>query len=240
FIPPVSERFQNLDSLEKILGIVDVNLRTDLPDVSLGDLYGIIFPYNQSILQSDSIVLVALNHYLGADFEGYGYFEPYQRVNKTPQQLPFDLVEARIAFMYPKRSGNGDDRLSVLNDILYHGAMTEAKLRLIPEATEAAALGYDADQMQWAIDNEANIWNAMITRKLLYSTSGLDIERLTSPAPHTLIIHPDAPGRICRYIGHRIVTSYLKTHPETPLSYLLLPDFYNSRTTLIDAGYAPR
>lgn len=240
FVPPVSERFQDLDSIEEVLGEIDCNLAAELPAVTLGDIYGIIFPYNQAILQSDSIVLVALNHYLGADFEGYGYFEPYQRRNKSPRQLPYDLVEARIAYGYPEIEPGGDNHPSALNSMLYHGAVTEAKMRLVPGATEADALGYDPAQMQWAADNEANIWNALITRKLLYTTSAVEIDRLLAPSPHTAIVHHEAPGRIGRYTGYRIVRSYLQRHPDTPLSYLLSPEFYNGRTTLIDAGYAPR
>lgn len=240
FVAPVCERLPDLDSIECVLGKVDSNLAEYLPDVSLGEVYGIIFPYNQAIVQSDSIVLVALNHYLGADFEGYGYFEPYQRRTKSTRLLPYDLVEARLAYMYPEVAPDGDRPSSVLNAMLYHGAMTEAKMRLVPDATEGDALGYDAGQMQWAADNEANIWNALITRKLLYSTSIMDVERLMAPSPRTSIIHNDAPGRLGRYVGYRIVRSYMDKHPDTSLSYLLSPEFYNGTTTLIDAGYVPR
>lgn len=77
----------------------------------------------------------------------------------------------------------------------------------------------------------------MITRKLLYSTNRLDANRLVNPSPATSILHHESPGRLGRFIGYKIVKSYVETHPDINLKWLLSPDFYNSLQSLIDSCY---
>ena len=55
----------------------------------------------QSIIFVDSVMLIALNHYLGAEYEGYSHFPLYSRLVKEPAIMPFDISEALIATAYP-------------------------------------------------------------------------------------------------------------------------------------------
>lgn len=100
-------------------------------------------------------------------------------------------------------------------------------------------MGYDDGQMKWVRDNEPQVWDAMITRALLYSVDPMDAERLVALSPSTSVVHPMSPGRLGRYIGYRIVDSYVEKHPGVSLEWLLSPEFYMSRSSLIDAGYTP-
>lgn len=226
----------DLDSVEAIFGSIDGRIRKYLPAAAIGDVYAIVSPYNQSIFTTDSMMLIGLNHYLGADFDGYSYFEPYQRINKRIDQLPYDVVEAAVGSAYPMQREKGE---TVLTNLLYQGAVIEAKMRLVPDADLAAALGYTADQLAWMQANEVPAWDALIARRILYSTSPTDAERLILPSPATTILHPDAPGRAGRYIGYKIVRAYMDTHPSVTLEELLSPEFYAGSQTLLNAGYRP-
>jgi hypothetical protein len=238
FAIAVDSALTSLDSVQHVLGVVQQRMSTLLPKARIASIYAIMSPYNQSVFTTDSLMLVGLNHYLGAEFSGYTYFEPYQRANKCIEQLPYDVVEAAVGSAYPM--SDVDDGLTVLNYLLYQGALVEAKMQLLPDATEADALGYSAEQLAWMQANEAPAWNALITRQLLYSPSELDAERLIAPAPSTAILHAEAPGRAGRYIGHRIVRSYLAANPQTTLEELLSATFYANKQTLIRAHYTPK
>lgn len=198
------------------------------------DLYSVVSPYNQSIFIADSIMFVGLNHYLGSDYAGYDYFEPYQRVTKTPQHLVYDIAEAVIVDKFPYKRKEDE---TVLDVLLYNGAIVYAIMQVVPNADLAEALGYTKEQLGWAENNEKNAWNALITRKLLYSTNRLDANRLVNPSPATSILHHESPGRLGRFIGYKIVKSYVETHPDINLKWLLSPDFYNSLQSLIDSCY---
>lgn len=123
--------------------------------------------------------------------------------------LPYDLAEALIAEAYPYDS-LAIARRTVLSRLLYEGALAYAKTQVVPEASEALALGYNEATMADIHSNEAFIWRHLIEGQMLYSTDATLMEKLFDPAPQTYIISPDAPGRVVRYIGLQIVTSFLK------------------------------
>lgn len=236
FTPDIRKRIPSLDSIESVLAREKQSMTRLFPEVKFPTMYAIVSSYNQSIFNVDSIMLVGLNHYLGSDYEGYGYFEPYQRSTKTMRHLPYDIAESILADNFPYRPGEGE---TVLNRMLYEGALLEAVMQLVPEASLSEALGYTPRQLQWAEANEKNAWEAIISRKILYSTDPLAIDRMVIPSPATTLLHPDSPGRMGRYIGYRIVQSYLSHTADSSLSHLLSPSFYNSSRSLINAKYSP-
>lgn len=190
----------------------------------------------KSILFVDNVMLIALNHYLGEDYEGYkgSIWPAYVRHEKTPGNLPYDMAEALVGSSY---GYDGGDYATALSRMLYEGALIEAKMRLVKDATEAGALGYTAEQMDWFAHNERQIWETLITKKLIYDTSAETKARLVERAPATTIIAPFVPPRAGRYIGYAIVKSYLDRHPDTSLGELLSPSFYNRESTLVESGY---
>lgn len=237
FMPDVRHRLADLGPIETELGEMRRNFADRLTEIHFPTLYSIVSPFNQSIFGVDTVMLVALNHYLGNDYEGYSYFEPYQRLKKHPAHISYDIAEATIASAYPYIAGG---QSTALSRMLYEGALVTALMEVVPDASLSEALGYTDLQTKWAQDNESLAWNAIVTRQLLYSTDPLIADRLTQPSPSTTIIHPDSPGRLGRYIGYRIVQSYIDHNPGVGLPMLLSPDTYNSQSTLIKAKYSPK
>lgn len=133
-----------------------------------------------------------------------------------------------------------DENASLLNRMLYEGAVTYMVMKSIPDADLAEAMGYTPEQMQWINENEGNIWRHIIEQRYLYSTDRTLADRLCRPAPSSPAIHSDSPGRAGRYIGYRIVTAYMDSHPGYEAAQLLAPGFYNATSSLIDAGYSPK
>ena len=74
---------------------------------------------------------------------------------------------------------------------------------------------------------------------LLYDTSPPSPTASLPPPPRTSINGTPAPGRIGRFIGYRMSSPYLSTHP-TDLSTLLSPAFYTSPATLPSSAYNPK
>ena len=197
----------------------------------------VVWGSGKSIIFNDSVAMIALNHYLGPDYAGYEGMPAYRRAHKTAAMLPYDLTEAVVATRYPYVA---TERSTALSRMLYEGALTEAKLRLTPGATEAEALGYDDEAYRYLTENEAAMWTALATRNILYDINEMTASHLVDDLPATNIISPETPGRAGRFIGHRIVASYLSRHPETMLQQLLSPAFYDSPETLVASGYSPR
>ena len=236
FTPDIRHYLPSLDSIESVINLARNNISTKLPAIQFPLLVAFVSTFNQSIIQIDSVMFIGLNHYLGKNYPGYNYFETYQRFTKTPQHLPYDIVESIIRNYYPYQPS---EDATTLNRMLYEGVIVATLLQVIPNSDIAEALGYTPIQIQWLIKNEQNAWQALITRKYLYSTDPSVAARLVKQAPSTTILHPEAPGRTGRYIGYRIVESYLRANTNTDIADLLSPTFYNSSTSLLDSSYMP-
>lgn len=197
---------------------------------------GVIWGRPQSIMFADSIMFIALNHYLGSDHPAYASLPSYRLIDKKQKALPYDVVEALLATRYPFEHS---DSTAVINRLLYEGALIEAKMRLVKDATLAEALGYTKDQLAWLEENEGLIWRKMNAAKLLFNHSEDVANKIVSPAPFTSPISSETPGRAGRYMGYKIVKSYLDRHDDTELKYLFSPDFYGVMNPLLNTGYNP-
>lgn len=234
FTPDIIRRLPSLDSVERVLGKVDRCMQELLPEFPDVDTYGIVSPFNQSVFIVDSVMLIGLNHYLGYDYEGYSNFDAYKKRTKDVRFLPYDIVEAMVSSSYPYLPSHN---ATVLERMMYHGALIYAKMNIVPDASLADALGYTDGQLDWVQRNSREIWNAIIERRLLYSVSLSDADRLLNPAPATMIVHPECPGRVGRYIGYMIVCAYSRNNAGVTLPVLLSPDFYASPVSLVKSRY---
>lgn len=183
----------------------------------------------QSILFNDDAMLIALNHYLGADYPGYSGLDSYKRLTKTPDALPYDMAEALVAVNYPFEAS---DSSAVVNRIVYEGALVAARMAMVKDASLPDALGYTPEQLKAVQSHENEIWQRLLSKRILFDTDMTAAERLVMPAPCSALISQDCPGRVGRYIGYKIVRSYLDKHGDARLSDVLSPDFYNAPNPL--------
>ncbi len=236
FGPDVLSRFTAVDSIRRVLGAMEQKLASDFPGTAVGEVYTVVSPYRQSIVVGDSMTVIALNHYLGADYPGYGSMETFRRALKTPRHLPYDVAEALISVNYPM---NVTSCTTVLERMIYDGAVLAAVMDVVPDADLTEALGYTSGQLKAARDGEHAAWDALIRQNLLYSTSDFDAARLLGPAPYTSGLFDGAPGRMGRFIGYNIVKSYLDNNKDITLHQLLSDSADKGVDILLKSGYKP-
>ncbi len=236
FQPPVDSIYPDITEIERDLGHILSRARVDSLEIPDLEYATVVWGIGRPMVRMDSILLIALNHYLGADFEGYSNWEAYRRAQKTPDQLPYDLAAVIVATQYPFDSAGKTPTL--LDWMLYEGALAEARMRLVPDATAACALGFTQEQYEFLENNSGQMWQEMAARRMLYDTDPTLIDRMIASAPASPLLGGKAPGRTGRYIGYAIVRAYLRKHPDTSLRQLLNPSFYTSQKTLIESGYS--
>lgn len=237
FAPEVELKFNQLDIQEQDLGEARQILSEELPELKFpSQVYGIVTPYRQSVMTVDSVMLLGLNHYLGADFEGYEAFGA-ERSRKTPERMAVEAVAALVMSSYPFESHGGEATL--LSRMLYDGAVTAAVKRALPGKSVKALLGTDSAATEKMISEEREIWRSLAEKGLLFSTDVSVNSRLFMYAQSSDRIYPGCPGRAVAYTAMRIVESYMKNNPDAKLPDLLSPTFYNSAETLRMAAYNP-
>ena len=236
FSAPVDSAFPNLNAEGEMLGTVLDNARDKGIDIKVKQIAAVTWGSKRSIVVNDTVLFVALNHYLGANHEAYEGWPEYLRATKVADKMPYDITEAMLATSHPYEPVVP----SVVSRLLYEGALTYLKSVLVPDATDAAAAGFDEEQYADIMNNRAYVWNCLSRDNgaMLYSTNDATIEGLFALRPYSTPLSPDAPARAARVTGLEIVKSYLKNHPDTPLSRLLTPDFYDNMQTLVEAKYS--
>ncbi len=222
----VNDQLPPLDSVESVLSEAFKG-----EDISL---VGVINPYRQPVVVSDSIIFIGLNHYLGPDNAAYTGFPEYVRRLKTLRRLPVDVVEE---FIYDRYKSTTAERPTLLTAMLFTGAVHNTALKMLPEATsEALVLGMADEEYRWCRDNEQRIWQQLIEEKLLYSADPDIINKLLRPAPAATLINLNAPGNTVQYIGLQIARAYER---NTGLQATPTDEYVNNKQTLIRSKYAP-
>lgn len=206
-------RFLSTTEVETALGEMLGRLKTLIPQVKVDRIYGVVSPYRQSIIVADSSVLIALNHYLGSDYEGYQMLSPEMRERKVPRQIAPDVAEALVRVAMPYRPREN----SVLERLLYEGAVSLA----VDEALD----GKEATSR----DIIASCWKELAGDGVLYSTSEMVHGRVFDDR------HPQS-----RALGRAIIDSYRQGDDTLSVATMLSPEFYNdAQKRLIESRFQP-
>lgn len=237
FEPEVEKKFHDVTELERNLGVLNANMKQLLPKLPTYSYYGIVSPYRQQVILVDSVVFVALNHYLGAEHEAYSGMPEYARKTKTGAYIPTDIAEAILSVEYPYTAGNNP---TVIQYLIYEGALMKVMSELTGTSDIAELLGWSPEQMASVEQQEGDIWSKMASDNIIYSTDMSLARRLCTASPNGQPISAELPGRLGRYLGYSIVSSYLDKNGELTPAELLAPEFYNSPSVLINSGYSPK
>ena len=174
--------------------------------------------YRNKVVVTDSIVLIALDTYLGADHEFYASFYDYIKQNLNKDQIVSDLATA-----YAEQLIYQPKRVTFLEEMIYFGKQLYLKDLLIPFKDNNQKIGYSSAQYEWAEENEFYIWQYFVEKELLYETDRKLLARFIIPAPFSrfnLELDSESPGRLGQYMGWQIVKSYMENN-ETPLLQML-------------------
>ncbi|MDE5839185.1 MAG: hypothetical protein K2H39_09025 [Paramuribaculum sp.] len=231
FYPDIENRIgDKIPDIESRLGEIKSGFGKSFPEINFPEeIYGIVSPYSQSVMLSDSLALIALNHYLGDDYEGYNGMPVEMRALKAVQNIPLDVAEALLRVNY---SFNGDSWSPLLNKMIYEGAIAAA-IKQVSGVSDNAAIGVSAETFSQLKENEASIWKDIVESGLLYSSSPKVADEMIKPYPPKRY-----PSRAGRYFGFRIAESAFNR--GLTINNLLSPDFYMSADALMQSGYSPR
>lgn len=177
--------------------------------------------YRNKVIVTDSIVLIALDNYLGEEHEFYGGIPQYLVQNFNKNQITPDLADE-----YAKKYSYQSQKKTFLDDMIYFGKRLYFKDVVLPLKTDSEKLGYTSDQLDWAMNNESEIWRYFIENELLYSTDASLSSRFLNPAPFSkfyLELDAESPGRIGQYMGWQIVRSYMENNTVS-LNDMLIKD----------------
>lgn len=174
--------------------------------------------YRNKSIVTDTIVIIALDTYLGANHEFYVDIPKYITQNMEQSQVVSDL-----ATNYSDKYIFQSQRKTLLDEMIYFGKQLYFKDKMIPFKTDAEKIGYTQAQLDWSIANESYIWQYFVERELLFNTDSSLPSRFLAPAPFSkfyLELDNESPGRLGQYIGWQIVRAYMKNNDVSLMDML--------------------
>lgn len=186
--------------------------------------------YRNKVILADSMLVIGLDNYLGADHRFYEGIDKYISKEMKPSQIGPDVADA-----YARQYIKPPSKATFLGQILYFGKELYLKDVWLPNISDAEKIGYTEEEFQWAEENEEYMWRYFVENELLYSTDPKLGARFISAAPFSkfyLEIDNDSPGMLGRYLGWKIVRAYMSTN-RTDVQQLMVTDadeiFTNSK-----------
>jgi gliding motility-associated lipoprotein GldB len=166
--------------------------------------------YRQKVIPTSNQLIVAIDTYLGKEHELYSGINKYQRENLNIEQLPADAALAYAGlFVEPTM-----DR-SLIGNMIYHGKLHYLQSLFSPQSAGSYIFNYSQEKYDFTVENESQMWRYFIDNELLYDTDSSLLSRFVLPAPFSkfyLEVDQQTPGGVGRYIGYRIVETFMKNN----------------------------
>jgi|TARA_B110000444_G_scaffold150690_1_gene141039 hypothetical protein len=188
--------------------------------------------YENRIIYADSLLLISLDSYLGKNY--YPSLPDYISSNMTKEYISNDISELISKYFIDK----SNDR-TLLSEMIYHGKILYLNRQLTPFNKEYLIFHSSFDKIKWADENEFNIWSFFIENDFLFSTRNDLKSRFISFSPFSkfnLDIDKKSPGSIGKWLGYKIVNSFMKNN-NIDLKDLLNQDYYH---IYINSKYKPK
>jgi gliding motility-associated lipoprotein GldB len=166
--------------------------------------------YQQKVIPTSNLFIISIDTYLGKDHELYLGINKYQRENLNIEQLPADagLAYARL-FLPPIMER------SLLDNMVYHGKLHYIQELFAPKSLGDQLFSYTPEKYAFTVENESQMWRYFIDNELLYDTDSKLMFRFILPAPFSkfgLEVDQQTPGGVGRYIGYRMVKSFMENN----------------------------
>lgn len=197
------------------------------PKDTIPDFVTFISPLriNFPVIEGKHIMGIGLDLYLGSDYKPYHSFNladqfPGYRIRKMRKDyLLRDLITAMCQEKL-KPLGNGS---RLLDEMIYEGKILYMVNSLIPNTSDSIKMGYTPVQLKWALQNESDIWAALVDSKVLYVTEPDEIRHFINDGPFTTAkgFGAGTAPRIGAFTGWQIIKKYMAKNPDVTMQQLL-------------------
>lgn len=231
----VAKAFPEIDEPALELELLFKHIKYYFPETNVPETIMVAtdVDYRNKVILTDSLLFVSLSTYLGKDHYFYQRIARFHTKDFRKEQIAVDVAHA-----FAKTKVPPPQSAQFMSHLIYEGKILYLMEQLLSNTPTHEVLSFNADQLAFARENEVNIWEYFVRKELLFSTDRKLLSRFIDPAPFSkfyLDFDNETPGRIGRYIGHQIVSSYM-VHNEQSINTMLLKD---AETIFNNAKYKP-
>tara|TARA_B100000886_G_scaffold314937_1_gene252552 strand:- start:1472 stop:2440 length:969 start_codon:yes stop_codon:yes gene_type:complete len=199
----------------------DFKLKPEL-NILVSGFYNDVVVSKKSVIVGIEYFLEQNNKYKPSDLPEY-ILDRY-----TPVHLNSTLLKS----YFSQFNVINESDQSMLNEMIAFGKLYYVVGAISECEKDNIILGYSKNQFELLEENEAFIYSYFIQNELFFEKQSKEKQKYMSERPSTYEISPQVPGRIGRWLGWKIVSSYMNRNQLTLEELLLEVDFkkifYNS------------
>ncbi|MAQ47841.1 MAG: hypothetical protein CMD27_03075 [Flavobacteriales bacterium] len=192
------------------------------------------FDYRYPVVYADEKLYVSLDLFLGSNHLFYTSIPEYIKFSHDFAYLPstcfISLAGRHIPYQQPE---------NFISAMLYYAKAYFFTYNMLPEIQDSVLFKCSQEKINWCINNERVIWEYMIEKDYLFSTSPELLERFIFLAPFSkfgLGVDQKSPGSIGVWLGLQIIKSYVKNNNISLVDLLSETDYIK---ILNQSGYKP-
>jgi len=231
------EVYPDLNQLEKELSDAFSRYHYFFPENTIPEIFTYVSDlyYERPVWLKDSVLVVALDIYLGRDFFLYPHLGlPQYKIRcMEPEYISADIMKT----LYFEEVWSNQKQNTLLDRMITGGKILYYLDAVLPITPDTIKLRYTKKQLIWAEENEKNVWAFIVHDELLYSTDYKTQANLIQDGPFTKGFSGESPSRLGVFIGWHIVQEYMLKHPELSLQELM--NVKDSQLILQQSGYKP-
>ncbi|HBR12868.1 MAG TPA: gliding motility protein GldB [Chryseobacterium sp.] len=170
--------------------------------------------------EDQNMLFVDITAFMGDGNSNYKGLELYFQKSMNPDNLVPKISAFFAARLVPVQA----DQQKFLDQMIYQGKMQILQDAFLPKTPDYLKINYTKEQYQWAVANEANIWNYFVENDLLFSPDPNLAERFITVGPFSKFyteVDRESSPQIAIWTGWQICKHYLKAHPEEKLQVFL-------------------
>ncbi|MDT0650451.1 gliding motility lipoprotein GldB [Autumnicola edwardsiae] len=232
----VTEEFPEFSEVEDQLHSLFQHVKYYFPNFEVPDVYTVTseVDYKNKVIYTGSKLLIALDTYLGEDHPFYIGLQEYLKKNFRKEQIIPDAATAIAQEFIPR-----PDSRTFLAQMIYYGKILYLKDLWIPFKPDAEKMGYTEEELQWAKNNEEQIWRYFVENELLFQTDSELYTRFLYPAPFSkfyLLLDSESPDRLGQYLAWQMLRQYMEKNDVSVQQMLNT----SAEEIFNDANYKPR
>lgn len=180
---------------------------------------------------SDTLIIIGLEYFGGPKASYRPQVYTYQ-LRRYQQEY---LIPSILFFMSDRYVRADPKDRTLLADMVGYGKAFEFVKHCLPQTPDSLILGFSERDLTRTYNSQMQIWAFFVQNKLLYEKGELVKQKYVGERPFTPEIGEEVPGGVGRWLGWRIVSSYLGKNQEVTLQELMNnPD---ARQILQQSGY---
>ena len=231
----VAKQYKDVSFIEAELQPAFTLFHEQFPDTLIPRVVTMISGFNFSQANTDSILAISLEMYLGERCRFYELLQypEFKKRGTNQSYLVPDAMRGFLSSTFEKRPLQDD----LISRMIQEGRILYMLKLFLPDRPEHELMGYTGKQWEHNEENEANIWSHFVDKKLFYSKDFNDQVNYMNDGPFTPGFSKDTPPKMGTWLGYKIVSSFMENNPKTSVSQLMYLE--NEHQIFQKSGYKP-